>query len=297
MIFKYPNFAKPYSFAEILIYALQKMDYQEIKPHKDLQSVVKFYWTLKVPIQSDTQRQLILPDGCIDICFILGDDIKRYTSETEFIIQPRNMLLGQITEQFYIEPTGQVNSFSVRFYPYSFANLIDTSLNGFANKETPLSELFGIEKANLLSQDIIQAKSTKERIKIFENFLLEKLNDKSTIDQIVKSTVDTMLSAKGSLSLNEILKDTASKRRQLERNFAKQIGISPKQLSKAIRLQATLKLLLNQSTESLTDIAYESEYYDQAHFIKDFKEFTGVTPKEFLTDEKMALSSLLYKKN
>jgi AraC-like DNA-binding protein len=273
------------------------MDYQEIKPHKDLESVVKFYWTLKVPIQSDTQRQLILPDGCVDICFILGDDIKRYTSETEFIIQPRNMLLGQITEQFYIEPTGQVNSFSVRFYPYSFANLIDKSLYGFANTETPLSELFGIEKANQLSQDIIQAKSTKERINIFEKFLLEKLNDKSTIDQIVKSTVDTMLSAKGSLSLNEILKDTASKRRQLERNFAKQIGISPKQLSKAIRLQATLKLLLSQSTESLTDIAYESEYYDQAHFIKDFKEFTGVTPKEFLTDEKMALSSLLYKKN
>lgn len=55
-------------------------------------------------------------------------------------------------------------------------------------------------------------------------------------------------------------------------------------------------MLLNQSTKSLTDIAYESDYYDQAHFIKDFKEFTGLTPKEFLKDEKMALSSILYKK-
>ena len=106
-----------------------------------------------------------------------------------------------------------------------------------------------------------------------------------------------MFLSKGSKHLNVILKDDKSKRRQLERNFKKQIGLTPKQLSKVIRLQATLQMLLNQTTRTLTDIAYESEYYDQSHFIKDFKEFTGLTPKEFLTDEKMALSSLLYKKN
>jgi AraC-like DNA-binding protein len=52
--------------------------------------------------------------------------------------------------------------------------------------------------------------------------------------------------------------------------------------------------LLNQKTETFTQIAYESEYYDQNHFIKDFKEFTGITPKEFLSDEQMVLSSLFY---
>ena len=76
----------------------------------------------------------------------------------------------------------------------------------------------------------------------------------------------------------------------------KQIGISPKQLGKVIRLQTALQLLLNRESESLTAIAYESEYYDQAHFIKDFKEFTGVTPKDFLEDRHMSLSSLFYKR-
>ena len=104
-----------------------------------------------------------------------------------------------------------------------------------------------------------------------------------------------MYLAKGSITINEILKDEKSKRRQLERNFAKQIGISPKQLSKVIRLQATLQMLLHKNTETLTAVAYENEYYDQAHFIKDFREFTGITPKEFLTDENMVLSSVLYR--
>jgi AraC-like DNA-binding protein len=52
---------------------------------------------------------------------------------------------------------------------------------------------------------------------------------------------------------------------------------------------------LNEEDESLTTIAYKSEYYDQSHFIKDFKEFTGVSPREFLGEKTMALSTLFYK--
>jgi AraC-like DNA-binding protein len=61
-----------------------------------------------------------------------------------------------------------------------------------------------------------------------------------------------------------------------------------------MRLQTALNLLLNEP-ESLTNIAYESDYFDQSHFIKDFKEFIGITPKEFLGNENMKLSSLFYK--
>jgi len=54
-------------------------------------------------------------------------------------------------------------------------------------------------------------------------------------------------------------------------------------------------MLLNHRSGNLTKIAYESDYYDQAHFIKDFKKFTGTTPKEFLKDDNMALSAIFYK--
>ena len=78
------------------------------------------------------------------------------------------------------------------------------------------------------------------------------------------------------------------------KKFKKQIGISPKQLGRVLRLQTALKMLLNDN-KNLTSIAYESEYFDQAHFIKDFKEFIGTTPKEFIGNENMALSTLFYK--
>lgn len=273
------------------------MDYQTFEPHSDLKSVVKCYWTLEVlNEQKDAERQLIIPDGYIEMFFILGDDIKRFTSEDEFILQPRQFILGQITEPFFIQPTGYVNSFAVRFYPYGFANFVRTPIATLANRETPIQVLFDESSSNTLGKRMAMAADTKMRTEIVEEFLLNKLHDKTTIDNIVKTTIDTILLTKGSTSITTVLKNDSSRRRQLERKFAKKVGISPKQLGKIIRLQTALKLLLNGEAKNLTDIAYESEYYDQAHFIKDFKEFTGTTPKEFLGDNTMALSSLIYKK-
>lgn len=270
------------------------MNYQTFKPHPDLASLISCYWILEVPAEADKEKQRIVPDGCIEMAFILGDDIKRYTSGNDFIIQPRAMILGQTIEPFYIEPTGYVNTFAIRFYPYGFTNFVSVPIKDLANKETPIELLFGEKVSKELERKIIQGTDVKQRIKIIEHFLLDKLSEQSTIDKIVRSTIDALLSTNGSVSISTILKGDLSKRRQLERKFALQIGISPKQLGKVIRLQTALRMLLNKKRKTLTSIAYESEYYDQAHFIKDFKEFTGTSPKTFLEDKQLALSSLFY---
>ena len=135
-----------------------------------------------------------------------------------------------------------------------------------------------------IEQSILNANNTLERISLIEDFLIKQLTDKKNVDHILKSTLETILTANGQLSVGELSKQTNVNPRQLERKFASGVGLSPKQLLKIIRLQASLKLMLNNNYESLTVIAHENDYYDQAHFIKDFKEFTGVTPKEFYGD-------------
>lgn len=146
------------------------MDYQTYKPHIDLKSLVSCYWTLEVPTQNEPQKQRIVPDGCIEMAFILGDDIKRYTSESEFMLQPRAMVLGQTIEPFYIEPTGFVKTFAVRFYPYGFVNFVTEPIKNLVNKETPLKQLFGLATADDLEQKIVKAENTEQRISIIEKF-------------------------------------------------------------------------------------------------------------------------------
>lgn len=270
------------------------MNYQTFQPHPDLSAFVKFYWTLEVPFDPSNHKQKIIPDGCVEMTFNLEDKIKRYITDNEFIVHPNSMVMGQRTKSYYIEPLGNVNSFAICFYPYGFANFICTPLEDLVDVETPIERLFGKIPSKELERNISQATNTLERIDIIETFLLNQLKQVKTIQNLVKTTVDTLLATNGTSSINQILKDDLSKRRQLERNFKKQIGISPKQLGKVLRLQTALKMLLNEN-ENLTNIAYEAEYFDQAHFNKDFKEFIGTTPKAFLGNESMALSTLFYK--
>lgn len=256
------------------------MNYQTFKPSNELASLIKCYWLFESPKEDTPEKQTIVPDGCMEMIFHHGDLYRQYTGKGNSIIQPRCFVIGQLTKTFEIEPTGETAIFSVRFHPDGFLPFATIPIKEMENTAVTLEKLFG-EDGKEIEQKILNASSTSERIKFIESFLLKRLMNAETIDRIVKSTVETILTANGQLTIDELSKQMNVNRRQLERKFSSVIGLSPKQLSKTIRLQATLKMLTNKKITSLTDLAYEGEYYDQAHFIKDFKKFTGTTPKEF----------------
>ncbi|MCG6141115.1 MULTISPECIES: helix-turn-helix domain-containing protein [Leptospira] len=273
------------------------MNYETFPPSPELSSLVKCFWTLIVEDSSHYSKQRIVPDGCMELAFNFGDPIQRFTNDKDFVIQPWACLIGQITEPFFIKPTGSVNTFSVRFYPYGIANFFENPLDHYANRETPLDQLFGFDTAKELENQIRKACDTMARIQVIEDFFSKKLKEQITTDRILKITIDTILHSKGNDTIGSILSDENVSRRQLERKFKKQIGLSPKKLERIIRMQAALKMMIHRQSEKLTDIAYEANYFDQAHFIKDFKEFTGLRPKLFIYDEKTLLSVLFYKKD
>ena len=153
----------------------------------------------------------------------------------------------------------------------------------------PLNKLFG-KDGKEIERKVLSANTNSERINLVESFLINRLANEELIDQVVKSTIEAISIANGQLSINELSKYSRLNRRVLARKFSLTVGLNPKQFSKIIRLQTALKTLLNKKVFKLTDLAYENEYFDQAHFIKDFKEFTGLTPKEFYCDHlKMSL--------
>ncbi|MCW3464948.1 helix-turn-helix domain-containing protein [Chitinophaga nivalis] len=264
------------------------MNHQTYPPHPDLATLVECYWTLESPKEKTPEKNTIVPDGAMKMIFHYGDLFKQYTEEGSSML-PRCFVIGQLTRPLEVEPTGETGIFFVRFHPYGFLPFTTIPIKEMENTAVPLTTLFE-DAGRKIGQEIVKASSAAERIQLIEAFLLNRLRDAETIDHIVKSTVDTILTANGQLSVDELSKQTNIHRRQLVRKFSSAIGLSPKQLSKTIRLQATLKMLLNRKVTSLIALAYEGEYYDQAHFIKDFKEFTGLTPKEFYGDHlKMSL--------
>lgn len=256
------------------------MNYQTYAPQEDLADFVKCYWTLSAPASPTEERQRIIPDGCMEMIFHSGDAYRQYLTDGSFIIQPKYFVFGQITQPLEIAATGITRIFSVRFHPEGFLPFMHMPVRDMDNKAIALEQLFGT-RATALGEKVCAAKNTGEQINLVEQFLLEQIQNQETTDRIAALSVQTLLQLKGQLSVDELAGQLQIHRRQLERKFAAVIGLSPKQLAKIIRLQAALKMMGEGKAESLTAMAYESGYFDQAHFIKDFKEFTGVTPGEF----------------
>lgn len=256
------------------------MDYQTYVPQEELAAFVKCYWTLVSPKSPDEERQRIVPDGCMEMIFHAGDLYRQYLPQETFIVQPRYFIFGQITQPLEIAATGKTNIFAVRFHPDGSLPFINIPIHEMDNKAISLEQLFG-DKGNALGELICAETNPGKQIVLVENFLLQQIQKQETSDRIAALSVQTLLDLKGQLSVDELADQLQVHRRQLERKFATVIGLSPKQLAKIIRLQATLKMMGEKKYNSLTELAYENGYFDQAHFIKDFREFTGVTPGEF----------------
>jgi AraC-like DNA-binding protein len=257
------------------------VEYKVYEAAKELQAFIKCFWSLEAPAYPVPEKQRIVPDGCMEMIFHCGDLYEQFL-DNETILQPRSFVFGQITRPLEIAPTGASNIIAARFLPDGFSPFNSMPLPEMENKAVSLDSLFSEDGLHLEKQ-VLAASTTSERIKIIETFLLNKLSTPEVTDRIAKQSVEILLQLNGQLSIDELAVQLKINRRQLERKFSSAIGLSPKQLAKVIRLQATLKMLEKRQFTSLTSLAYENGYFDQAHFIKDFKEFTGMSPGQFYT--------------
>lgn len=256
------------------------MDYKTYAPSAELATFIKLFWSLEAPAEIPAERQRIVPDGCMEMIFHYGDLYEQFIEEDKSIIQPRCFVFGQITSPLEIAATGKTGIIAARFFPEGFAPFSTMPIASMDNRAVPLHTLYG-ERSHDFESAVLKAATHEERIKIIEQFLLKQLETPESVDVLAKSCVEILFRSNGDLSVDLLAEEVQTNRRKLERKFSSAIGLSPKQLSKIIRLQATLKMMEQKQFTSLTALAYENGYFDQAHFIKDFKEFTGISPRQF----------------
>ncbi|MDQ0966649.1 AraC-like DNA-binding protein [Flavobacterium sp. W4I14] len=162
----------------------------------------------------------------------------------------------------------------------------ETGAKAFFNE--PLYELFEesisldafIDRntIEIIEEQLAEAQNNIQRIAIIEQFLLSRL-DSYKPDRLISTAVEIIHSTKGIIRIKELADTLCISNDAFEKRFRKIVGTSPKQFSSIIRLEAVVRQ--KQEAESLAGIAFNAGYYDQPHFNKDFKLFTGQTPSVF----------------
>lgn len=152
-------------------------------------------------------------------------------------------------------------------------------LHELFNASTPLGDLIPRQRIYETEERLSEAKQHRQRIAIVEELLCSLLRPDNSTDLLVDEAIRQIRSANGDIRIQELMKTLPISRDPFEKRFRKTIGATPKQFAGIIRLRH----LINTYTPgaSLTSLAYAAGYFDQAHFIRDFKRFTGQSPLDF----------------
>lgn len=142
----------------------------------------------------------------------------------------------------------------------------------------PLDNLFPRSKLNDIEEALAEATNNVQRIAIVERFLCCSMKAKEP-DRLILDAIQTIKLANGSLRIKDLIATLPISQDPFEKRFRRLTGASPKQFAGITKLRG---LITNYTpAHSLTHIAHSSGYFDQAHFIKDFRAFTGQSPRDF----------------
>ncbi|MEK6303619.1 MAG: helix-turn-helix domain-containing protein [Acidobacteriota bacterium] len=260
------------------------MHYEEHYPVTPLSEHVKCLWILESDSSFPTSPERILPDGCTEFVFHLGDAFEQHHQDGTTGRQPMAMMVGQMRTHLLIQPTGKVAMLGVRFWPggaYSFLRIPQHEIAG------RVVELDGLGSfARDLHSRIADAPSAEEKFRAVENVLLKRLNQFDQPDERLSKAIKLIVQAGGCLSMDTLAGTIGLNSRGLDRAFNTRVGIPPKTLCRIVRFQQVFKKLERQHAgPNWPQIALECGYYDQSHFIKDFKAFAGKEPTAYLAEQ------------
>ena len=243
------------------------MEYKKIKPDKDLKPFIHFYWELKGN-ELEKQWERVFPDGCAGILINLGDTCLTDNGSLSMEFG-KTYVVGAMTlfKDSFID--NNTHLLGVCLKPATFINFYN-----YAPQNELTNDTVEFEKSNSFNVDkILNSPSDylnqffSERIKIKSNPLQSVIND--------------IHSTNGQISIYELSKRNFTTVRQLERNFKKLVGLSPKEYSNIIRFQKAVSIIKNSNkNRSFLDIAFECGYYDHSHLTNEIKRYTGLLPSQ-----------------
>ena len=212
----------------------------------------------------------------------VGKPYERTTIEgKEKVIVKGSHFTGIKSLYCFIRPNSGMKKMSIRFKPGAISLFTRMSAYEHSDRVIDARELFGKEIKEL--EDAVEGfKDDKELIKKTESFLLKKLYQNAQTREIVE--LARIIYMHPSTCRIEDIKGNFSNYKQLERKFSKFIGMMPKQFIKIAKFNYSTKIKYANPNLPLTKIGYLAGYSDQSHFIRNFKQLSGQTPKEYYPD-------------
>lgn len=263
-----PSSLKPLPQSSRLLLApeLGHLGFRRFLPHPLLQPWVQCYWTARQHLAGGSCSERLYPDGGSSLTFELaGANAGQATFQCSRQLERR-------------EFQGQIDSVGIHFHPGGAAQLLGLPLGSLGAQALSATEVgaFGIER---LCDRLQAVAETPLRMTILEDWLLENAGRQQAQAGLVQQTLPVLI--QGKLDMTEVEQLYGVSRRKLERVFRDEAGISPGKLRTLIRVKQARYLIKTRHELTLTEIAHQCGYYDQAHFNRQFRQVTQQKPGDY----------------
>jgi methylphosphotriester-DNA--protein-cysteine methyltransferase len=260
--------------------------YRRYVPKPPLNDFVEYMWYYK-GFFPDHSLERVVPDGSIELLIDLAGPAKKLYSDVaagthrEF---RRAWISGQHSRFIVIGAEQNSSMMGIHFRPggaYPFLPFPVSELND----EVVDMELVWGRPIRGVIQQILEAGAISQKFRILERALWSAGKRALSADQTCAYALARLREAKPGLTIRRLSSEIGFSQRQLLRHFQQRVGLSPKALARVFRFQSVLHRLNTERRVHWAHVASDAGYFDQSHFVRDFRQFTGLNPSRYLLDD------------
>lgn len=258
------------------------MIYQKFKPCEQLQAFVECYFVWE---SNEIIQNLIVespPTGFCSIVFNGGDDYFLQNKKYERLAVPKQFIAGQSIYSYKLLLNGHISITGIVFKPAALASLFGLPTYEYTEERIALNNVFNPAFISSVHEKLQNEANANEKVRQLEEFVLHYYNSNQPQADHIDFAANTIVEKNGMVHIPDLIKEIFMSRRNFERKFFKKVGLSPKYYARLRRMSYLMNLIAGKRKVDWSYIFTQCEFYDQSHFIKDFIEFTGRTPQQYI---------------
>ena len=263
------------------------MIYKTIQPGANLKAYIKDYLLLHFEFKNGDPIPIKPYPACPKqgiIFYIKGSVVSSNPSANTFEKRAKTVIFGQPLNRQNLHLPANYIAISVRFRPGALFKFLGIPMTEFLNKNIDAELVLGREITQV-NDHMENVESYEEMVSVVETYLWERIRPIKERIHPVDKIGELIFENPQHFSLDEFAREACLSSSQLERRFVQQIGVPPKFFARVCRFYQAF--VIKERTPSLKwrDVAFETGYTDYQHLVRDFKEFSGSTPKMLFEEE------------
>lgn len=259
--------------------------YKEISPCYPLSEDVEYFWLMeaKQPLPFLVNSSGI-SKGYIDLIFTFEGNFcqrgERYLFGNKDL---RFYIVGPLSQFQTISSAGAVKAIGVRIKPGRAFPYLRFPISELTDEVVAVENAWYYWDYSVLER-LFEEKTLENKISILEAWLLKQKNFTNPLQPPISYALEMISQSKGTVTVDELGSTMGISFRHLQRKFLEVVGLTPKLLCKITKVRYAIDIINHQKNPSWGDIVYRCGFYDQSHFIRDFKSVTGITPGDYINE-------------